>query len=250
MSGTAGDSIGETHVSERRRSLTTPRAAAIAGVLFALLYGASLALIRFSIPADPTADAGAWLESNAGRISLALNLVPYAGIAFLWFIGVIRDRLGDLEDRFFATVFLGSGLMFLALTFVGAALAGGLLSSYAIASTSLVDSGVFAYGRAVMFHVINVYAVRMAGVFMISLGTIWLRTGLMHRGWALVTYALAAVLLVSIGVSLWVTLIFPGWVLAVSLYFLIRVQHDQSHDSVQKAQNPVGSVPSPANTRK
>ena len=119
------------HASVARRSLTTPRSAAIAGVLFALLYGASLALIRHSIPADPTADAGVWLESNAGRISLALNLVPYAGIAFLWFIGVIRDRLGDLEDRFFATVFLGSGLMFLALTFVGAALAGGLLSSYA-----------------------------------------------------------------------------------------------------------------------
>ena len=170
-----------------------------------------------------------------GRISLALNLVPYAGIAFLWFIGVIRDRLGDLEDRFFATVFLGSGLMFLALTFVGAALAGGLLSSYATASTALVESGVFTYGRAVMFHVINVYAVRMAGVFMISLGTIWLRTGLMHRGWAFVTYALALVLLVTIGFSLWVTLIFPAWVMAVSLYFLIRVQHDQSHGAVEKA---------------
>lgn len=33
-----------------------------------------------------------------------------AGIAFLWFIGVIRDRSGAHEDRFFATVFLGSGL--------------------------------------------------------------------------------------------------------------------------------------------
>ncbi len=217
-------SMEKPHASVARRSLTTPRAAAIAGILFALLYGASLVLIRFSIPADSTADTGAWLESNAGRISLALNLVPYAGIAFLWFIGVIRDQLGDLEDRFFATVFLGSGLMFLALTFVGAALAGGLVSSYAIASTALVESGVFAYGRAVMFHVVNIYAVRMAGVFMISLGTIWLRTGLMHRAWALVTYALALVLLLSIGFSLWVTLIFPGWVLAVSLYYLIRTK--------------------------
>ena len=97
-----------------------PRAAAIAGILFALLYGAGLALIRISIPADPMADT-AWLETNSRTVSLALNLVPYAGIAFLWFIGVIRDRLGDLEDRLFATVFLGSGLLFLALTFVGAA---------------------------------------------------------------------------------------------------------------------------------
>ena len=171
-------------------------------------------------PFQPSAE-GAWLETNSRTISLGFNLVPYAGIAFLWFIGVIRDRLGDMEDRFFATVFLGSGLLFLALTFVGAALAGGLLSSYAVASSALVESGVFTYSRAVMYQIINVYAIRMAGVFMISLGTIWLRTGLMHRGWAFLTYTLALVLLLSIGYSLWVTLVFPGWVLAVSVYFLI-----------------------------
>jgi hypothetical protein len=27
-------------------------------------------------------------------VSLALGLLPFAGIAFLWFIGVVRDRLG------------------------------------------------------------------------------------------------------------------------------------------------------------
>ena len=98
----------------------------------------------------------------------------------------------------------------------------------------MVESGVFVYGREVLFQVINVYAIRMAGVFMLSLGTIWLRTGLMHRGWALVTYALALLLLVSIGFSLWVTLIFPGWVLAVSVYFLIRNQRDQSQEAMRK----------------
>jgi hypothetical protein len=203
-----------------RRRLKTPRAAAIAGILFALLYGAGMVLVRISIPTDPAAES-AWLETNSRTISLALNLVPYSGIAFLWFIGVIRDRLGDMEDRLFATVFLGSGLLFLALTFVGAALAGGLLSSYMIVPSALVESGIFTYSRAVMYQILNVYAIRMAGVFMISLGTIWMRTGLMHRGWAFLTYALALVLLVSIGYSLWVTLIFPGWVLVISIYFLI-----------------------------
>jgi hypothetical protein len=214
-----------------RRSLTTPRAAAVAGILFAILYGTSLALIRLSIPAD-SATHSAWLESNARGIDLALNLVPYAGIAFLWFIGVIRDRLGELEDRFFATVFLGSGLLFLALTFAGAAVAGGLLGSYAVESTTIVESGVFSFGREMMFDILNVYAIRMAGVFMISLGTIWLRTGLMVRGWAFLTYTLALILLVSISISLWVTLIFPGWVLAVSVYFLIRIQGDRPQAAI------------------
>lgn len=218
----------ETHASLTRRKLQTPRAAAIAGILFAVLFGTGLVLIRISIPADPMAES-AWLETNSRTVSLALNLMPYAGIAFLWFIGVIRDRLEDLEDRLFATVFLGSGLLFLALTFTGAALAGGLLSSYGVAPSALVESGVFTYSRAVMYQTINVYAIRMAGVFMISLGTIWLRTGLMQRGWVFLTYALALVLLLSISYSLWVTLIFPIWVLAVSVYFLILNLREPRH---------------------
>ena len=224
----------EAQVSLTRKSLTTPRSAAVAGILFAVLYSTGLVLVRLSIPAHPAIDNAAWMEANSGKIALALNLVPYAGIAFLWFIGVIRDRLADSEDRFFATVLLGSGLLFLALTFAGAALAGGLLSSFAVQSKAMVESGVFVYGREVMFQILNVYAIRMAGVFMLSLGTIWLRTGLMHRGWAFVTYALAFLLLVSIGLSLWVTLIFPGWVLAVSVYFLIRNQRDQSQEAMRK----------------
>lgn len=216
----------ETQPILARRSLTTPRSAAVAGILFAALYTTSLVLIRLAIPVELTADNGAWLETNAKTVVLALNLVPYAGIAFLWFIGVLRDRLGNLEDRFFATVMLGSGLLFLALTFAGAAMAGGLLSSYAAVSSTILESGLFSYSREVIFHVINVYAIRMAGVFMFSLGTIWFRTGVMHRGWAFVTYALALLLLVSIGYSLWVTLIFPGWVLAVSVYYLIRNRRD------------------------
>jgi hypothetical protein len=160
--------------------------------------------------------------------------MPFAGIAFLWFIGVIRDRLGDMEDRLFATVFLGSGLLFLGLTFTGAALAGGLLSSYAVAPEVIVESGMFTYSRAVMYQILNIYAIRMAGLFMISLGTIWLRTGQMHRGWALLTYALALVLLVSISYSLWVTLIFPGWVLAVSIYILILNLRHPSQESLSE----------------
>ena len=70
----------------------------------------------------------------------------------------------------------------------------------------------------------------MAGVFMISLATIWLRSGVMHRGWAFLTYVLALVLLLSIDYSYWVTLILPGWVLVVSVYILIRNQHDQPHN--------------------
>jgi Na+/phosphate symporter len=162
---------------------------------------------------------------------LALNLIPYAGIAFLWFIGVIRDLLSESEDRLFATVFLGSGLLFLALTFIGAALAAGLLSAFATESSVLVQSGVMIYGSTVVYNIFNIYAVRMAGVFMISLATIWLRTGVMHRGLVFLTYVLALVLLVSIDYSFWVTLILPGWVLVISVYILVRNLHNRPRDT-------------------
>ena len=209
-------------LDKTRRKIETPRAAAIAGILFALLYGSSLVLIRLSIPTDLTVESSAWLDANINTISLALNMIPYAGIAFLWFIGVIRDQLGDFEDRLFATVFLGSGLLFLALTFTTAALAGGLLSSYATDKSNILMYGIYTYSRAVMFQILNIYTIRMEGVFMISLGTIWLRTGLMHRGWAFLSYALALILLLSISLSSWVTVIFPLWVLTISITILIK----------------------------
>jgi hypothetical protein len=219
----------EVQVSLTRPALKTPRSAAIAGIIFAVLYGASMILLNISLSHEPAIGLTR-LESDAGTVTLALNLIPYAGIAFLWFIGVIRDLLSDREDRLFATVFLGSGLLFLALTFIGAALAAGLISSFAIESNALIQNSLFTFGRGVIYHVFNIYAIRMAGVFMISLATIWLRTGMMHRGWAYLTYVLALVLLLSIDYSFWVTLILPGWVLVVSVYILIRNLHNQPHD--------------------
>jgi hypothetical protein len=212
--------VTTTHPSFSPAALKTPRAAAVAGILFALLYGASLVLIRLSVPADLTAESG-WLAANRGQVALALNMAPFAGIAFLWFIGVIRDRVGNLEDRFFGSVFFGSGLLFLALSFASAAVAGGLVTAYTIEGQAIVESGTYTYGRAVMYVFSNTYAVRMAGVFMISFATIALRTGVMSRAWAIVTYVLALVLLFSIGYTLWVTLVFPAWVLAISVIFLI-----------------------------
>src|SRR5258707_2807235 len=103
----------------------TPKSDAVAGIIFSLLMFTIFGLLRRSIPADPL-ESGAWL-ANTKTIALALNLVPFAGVAFLWFIGVLRDRLGQQEDRFFATVFLGSALLFLAMLFAAAAIASAVI---------------------------------------------------------------------------------------------------------------------------
>jgi hypothetical protein len=206
-------------VNLTERQLKTPRAAAIAGIIFAILLSTAMVLIRLSIPTDAS-DTGASLAGQAGNVSLALGLVPFAGIAFLWFMGVVRDRLGHLEDQFFSTVFFGSGLLYISLSFVSAALAGGLLAASAV-EPGLVRSSVYTFSRLVIYQINNIYALKMSSVFMISLGTIWLRTRTMPRWLAFVTYALALVLLVSISLNIWLTLAFPAWVFVISVFILV-----------------------------
>jgi len=203
-----------------RSGLTTPRAAAVAGILFSLLLTTSLVLIRFTVPANPQ-DAGDWLASRASTVGLALHLVPLAGIAFLWFIGVLRDRLGQREDKLFATVFLGSGLLFLAMLFTAAAVAGGLLRMYASAPRLVVESGLYAFGRTVTYEMMNVYTLKMAGVFMISTCTLSLRTRIIARWMAYLGLVLALFLLLSLGTFYWAPLVFPLWVLLISVHILL-----------------------------
>jgi hypothetical protein len=149
--------------------------------------------------------------------------MPFAGIAFLWFIGVIRDLLGDFEDRFFSTVFFGSGLLFLAMVFVSSGIAGATLATAKHPGfTQVTEQQIVYFGRVIMLQVSNIYALRMAGVFMISLGTIWWRTGLMPRWLAIISYLVAVTLLVVISLSLWLVLLFPAWTLVVSLLILLR----------------------------
>ena len=200
--------------------LRAPRAAAIAGILFAVLLMTSFWLIRLAVPADPL-EAGAWLQTRANTVALALNLVPFAGIAFLWFIGVLRDRLDEREDRFFATVFIGSGLLFLAMLFMSAAMAGGLIIAYTADSSRLLGSPSFTSARAIAYEIMNIYAIKMAGVFMIVTSTLALRTGFLARWIAFLGFAVALLLLLSSRHIEGILLAFPLWVLLISLYILI-----------------------------
>ena len=199
--------------------LRTPRAAAVAGILFSVLLITALVLLRVSVPANPRV-AGEWLSDSARRtaVLIALNLVPFAGIAFLWFVGVLRDRIGEREDRFFATVFLGSGLLFVGMMFVAAAVGGGVIAA---ATSGTPGAGTLALGRNVTGIPLNVYAMRMAAVFTLTTVTIARRTAIVSRWLAMAGLATAVVLLVGVGISAWVELLFPAWILALSVDVLV-----------------------------
>ena len=203
-----------------RANLKTPRAAAIAGILFSVLLLGVLWLLRISVPDDPR-EPGAWLKSASHTVALAINLVPFAGIAFLWFIGVLRDRLGASEDKFFATVFFGSGLLFLGMLFAAAAVAGALIISFETAPAQVIESPTFHFARAAAYSMMNVYTIKMAGVFMVTTSTIAIYTGFAPRWIAILGYFLALLLCGSYYLS-WSFVVFPFWVLVMSIYIFFN----------------------------
>ena len=204
-----------------RRALRTPRSAAVAGIAFSVLLTLALVIVRLEVPRSP-GEAGQWLSDSSRRklVLFALSLVPFAGIAFLWFIGVVRDRVGALEDRFFATVFLGSGLLFTAMLFAATAVATALVATAGTKPSVLVASGVWSLGRHLASAFLDI-ALRMAAVFTIAGSTILRRTGT-GPPWLTVTgYLIGVGTLLAINIDAWLGLLFPLWVFALSIHILV-----------------------------
>ncbi|MET7984511.1 MULTISPECIES: hypothetical protein [unclassified Streptomyces] len=191
-------------------SLATPRAAGVAGVLFAILMAAAIVLVRIALPGG---EDGATLDAGQrSGVRTALELVPFAGIAFLWFMGALREQAGRAEDRFVATVFLGSGLVFVATLFAAAAAAGTVLGE------SRQNSS--AFGSHFAYALLTTYAMRMAAVFIIATSTIGRRLGVLPRPLVVIGYLAGLTLLVAGSGVPWSELVFPTWALLLSLNIL------------------------------
>jgi hypothetical protein len=216
----AGEVVREAALE--RPSLRTPRSAAYAGIVFSVLAFASLLAVRIAL-VDAPADARDWLIGSWRRDSLltGLSLVPFAAVAFLWFVGVIRDRVGVREDRFFATIFLGSGLLFIAVLLVGEAMAAGMvLSVEPVQTFSVAPPDWWTATRDISRELIDV-ALQMAGAFTSATTILLWRTGVAPRWLTLLGGVVAALLLFAVFVSQWIGLLFPLWVLAVSVAILV-----------------------------
>jgi MFS family permease len=203
-----------------RSRLKTPRAAAIAGILFSVLFIAAFSLLRISLPSDPT-ESGDWLKTSSISVGFALNLLPFAGISFLWFVGALRDRLGDLEDRFFSTVFMGSSLLFLATLFTSAAAIGAIILAFAADPDNLMNSAAFRFTRTFAYNVANIYMIRMAAVFMISTSTVVVYTEIAPRWVAFLGFGLSLLLLFGSAYFSWIFVAFPLWVFLISGCLLV-----------------------------
>jgi hypothetical protein len=198
-----------------------------AGVAFAILMGASLVIID-NAPGVRASDEAITHYYSGSRDrpleATVLYLLPLAGVCFLWFVAVLRYRLRLLEGSrlgLIATVQFASGIVFLALLFTagagfGAGIATELISTQQPDAASLRE--VIALSDALLF----IYATRASAIFVLSTSMVGLRTGTLPRplGWIGLLVALA--LLLASVLSFWFVLVFPAWVLIVSVEQLRR----------------------------
>jgi hypothetical protein len=211
------------------RSVRAPRAAGIAGLVFSALFVGSVLLLRHQPPRGASAaEIQDWyLRGHVRDLALVgIYLAPFAGIAFLWFIAVIRARIGELEDQFMSTVFFGSGLLFVALMWAATAAATAPLATAKFQNAPVPGPDAFGLARGLAYSFLYIYAVRAGAVFVVVTSTIGLRTGTLPRWLALAGYAIALVLLIAVSLFRLSVLLFPVWVVAVSVVILLTF-HDR-----------------------
>jgi hypothetical protein len=203
-------------LAEAGRQLRAPWAASIAGLLFSVMFTSALVLVRSQV------DQGAMAGQNTAVVIGGLYLAPFAGIMFLWFVAVIRDQIGEREDRFFATVFFGSGLLFVGLLFTTAAVVSTPTTLVQFLGAEPLSAESASLLRGLGYTLLFTMATRAAAVFMLATATIGIKSGVFPRWFALIGALLGLVLLVAVSFYDLLILVLPGWVAVVSLFILRR----------------------------
>jgi hypothetical protein len=212
-------------IDEAGRQLRAPWAAGIAGLLFAILFTGALLLLRTDTFTTATDAQLAVLFATGGYLPIVIGglyLAPFSGILFLWFLAVVRDQIGEREDRFFATVFFGSGLLFVALVLAAAAVTSTLVVGYLYLDQPPPSAALVAALRALSYTLLFGFATRAAAVFLISMGTIGFRSRTFPNWFAWTGYLLGAILLLAVSFWDWSILVLPAWVAVVSVFILRR----------------------------
>jgi hypothetical protein len=207
------------------RWLRSIEAAAVAGLVFAALSIVGSILIGTQPALSATAaETSSWYSDATNRtvVTVGLSCFAFAAVAFLWFIAVIRRRIGDREDKFIATVLYGSGVLVAGVMLVAAAAVASPAVTFHLAEGRVVDSGgliaVRGFGRTLELLVL----LRLQAVFVVAVSTLAARTGVFSKALSYFGYAMAFVMFVVPILTSPLGLAFPLWVSVVSTAMLVR----------------------------
>ncbi|MDH4280055.1 MAG: hypothetical protein OEW83_18440 [Acidimicrobiia bacterium] len=206
-----------------RRRLRSFQAAAAAGIVASV--GWLVVMTRWLDAPSIEASDSEILEYYAdpeGLSGLAsLQILVIATIGFLWFVGVIRGRIGDAEPKLFGTVFFGGGILLAVLMFIGSAAFAAPLVLVEETGRA-VDPDTVAMSRILARIVLGVFAPRIGSLFIFSLSTLALRTEALPRWLILVSYAVGVAMFLNVTMASPNVYVFPAWMALVSVVLLFH----------------------------
>ena len=208
-------------MTETISTLKSPRAAAAAGIVFSILSFTVMFMVQDLVTGSSSAIDKQWFETHARSVSFPLTLVPFIGISLLWFTGVLRDWLDDKEDRFFSTIFFGSGILIVGMLFIWAAVFGAMFQTYLTLEKGAANPAVFVFSHTFLRAILGDFTLRLMGVYMTSIATIWRLTKVMPRWILIITYAFGIAFIILAAKVPEARYVFPGWVFVVSSYILV-----------------------------
>ena len=207
-----------------KRRFASIEAAAVAGIICAIGWSLSMrGLLAAPGIGAPDAEIERYYRdaSHGTTAVIWLQVLVFATIAFLWFVGVVRGRLGDREPKLFGTVFLGASILLAGLVFAGAAFLAAPSVLVAVGGkTPSPDAA--SLSRAGAAVVLSVFVPRIATLVMFSTASLGRATGALPRWLVWLTFGIGIAELVNVTVSTPTIYIVPGWIALVSVVLLVR----------------------------
>ncbi|NMO93467.1 hypothetical protein [Actinomycetospora sp. TBRC 11914] len=204
------------------------RLAAGSGFLFVVLFVAALVMLRRAPHLDdPDATFTAFYAHGGDTllVAIGLYLVPLAGIAFLWHMTATRSLLDTLTPRPSSMAHglnLLAGTVFVTMLFAGTAALGAVAFSVSRGGPASIDPDTARALTAVGYGLVFVFAVRGAGMFVLTTTTLLRNGGVLTMPWAVVGWLLGAFLLVSVTNNPGALLVLPLWVVLIGCIALLR----------------------------
>jgi hypothetical protein len=222
------------------------RVAAISGIVFAVLFVVALVLVH-QAPALGDSDAAyAAFYADGGDqlfVAIGIYLVPFAGIAFLWHMTAIRsvlDTLTPAPSMMAHGLNLLAGIIFVTLAFAGTAAVGAVAFGVYFGHSPAEDPAVARALTDVGYGLVFVFAVRGAGMFALTTTTLLRNAKVLPTIATVVAYVLAAFLLLAVTKNPVAILVFPAWVVLISVFLL---RHAAATRSLPRTPDTTPTVP-------
>jgi hypothetical protein len=210
---------GAAPASGGRRLRGLTRATAASGTVFAVLLVIALALVRQAPGLGVPDDAYTAFYADGGHsdvlVTVGLHIVPFAGIAFLWYAVALRTLVQAAPGQpppLALWLQLAAAVVVVCTMFVASALVGAVALLRVFSADPLPPPDVARALASAGYGVAFVYGVRAAGMFMITTTSLLRHARLLPRWLGWVGYVLAVGLLASTTFHPAILLVFPVWV--------------------------------------